>query len=81
MGMIGRISGNAFLSLAGFTGAILHVFNHFTFKSLLFYAAGAIYSQTHTRNIEKLGGLQHAMPVTAAPFSSCPLWRSAVCRR
>ncbi len=68
MGMIGRISGNAFLSLAGFTGAILHVFNHFTFKSLLFYAAGAIYSQTHTRNIEKLGGLQHAMPVTAALF-------------
>jgi NADH:ubiquinone oxidoreductase subunit 5 (subunit L)/multisubunit Na+/H+ antiporter MnhA subunit len=34
----------------------------------LFFSAGNIYSQTHTRNIEKLGGLIKKMPKTAFFF-------------
>jgi len=47
-------------------GALLHVFNHALFKSLLFLGAGAISSATHTVNLEELGGLQRRMPFTGA---------------
>jgi formate hydrogenlyase subunit 3/multisubunit Na+/H+ antiporter MnhD subunit len=68
VGMLGILNHQEILAIAGFSGALLHVFNHFTFKSLLFYGVGIIYSKTHTRNIEKLGGLVHLMPYTAAFF-------------
>ncbi len=68
LGMIGTISDQPIIALAGYLGAILHVFNHFTFKSLLFYGAGVVYSKTHTRDIEKMGGLVKVMPHTAALF-------------
>ncbi|MFH1008696.1 MAG: proton-conducting transporter membrane subunit [Candidatus Latescibacterota bacterium] len=68
VGMLGIISGRALIAVAGFLGALLHVFNHFTFKSLLFYGAGIIYSKTHTRNIDQLGGLVRVLPYTAALF-------------
>jgi hydrogenase-4 component B len=68
VGMFGQITGNQIIALAGYLGALLHVFNHFTFKSLLFYGAGVIYTKTHTRNIEKLGGLAHYLPVTTVLF-------------
>jgi len=51
-------------ALAG-TAALFHVFNHATFKSLLFFGAGAVLNATGERNIEKLGGLIHRMPHTA----------------
>jgi hydrogenase-4 component B len=51
------------LSLAG---SLLHILNHSLFKSLLFYCAGSIYQQTHTRYIENMGGLIKKMPKTAA---------------
>jgi formate hydrogenlyase subunit 3/multisubunit Na+/H+ antiporter MnhD subunit len=68
VGMLGLISKHEIIVVAGFLGALLHVFNHFTFKSLLFYGVGVIYSKTHTRDIEKLGGLVHWLPYTAALF-------------
>jgi len=68
VGMLGIVSGRQLIALAGFLGALLHIFNHFTFKSLLFFGAGIVYSKTHTRNIEKLGGLAHYLPVTSALF-------------
>jgi hydrogenase-4 component B len=52
----------------GFGGALLHVANHSLFKSLLFFSAGSVYKQTHTRNMDKLGGLIKKMPKTAALF-------------
>ena len=48
-----------------FTAALLHAFNHSLFKSLLFFGAGAVLHATHERDIEKLGGLIHPMPITA----------------
>jgi len=52
----------------GFGGALLHVLNHSLVKSLLFYSAGSVYQQTHTRDMDKLGGLSKYMPKTAILF-------------
>jgi len=48
------------------TGALLHLFNHSAFKSLLFLNSGAIEYATGTRDLEKLGGLRTKMPTTSA---------------
>jgi NADH:ubiquinone oxidoreductase subunit 5 (subunit L)/multisubunit Na+/H+ antiporter MnhA subunit len=50
------------------TAALLHVFNHSLFKSLLFCGAGAVLASTGERDMEKLGGLIHRMPRTAFVF-------------
>jgi hydrogenase-4 component B len=50
------------------TAALLHVFNHSIFKSLLFFGAGAVLSATGERSMEKLGGLIHRMPRTSFVF-------------
>ena len=68
VGLIGMGTGNSILMILGFSGALLHTLNHSLFKSLLFFSAGSIYQQTHTRNIEKLGGLIKKMPQTALFF-------------
>ena len=68
LGLIGMGLQNPVLILLGFSGALLHVLNHSLFKSLLFFGAGSVYQQTHTRNIEKLGGLIKFMPITAMLF-------------
>jgi formate hydrogenlyase subunit 3/multisubunit Na+/H+ antiporter MnhD subunit len=46
--------------------ALLHALNHGVFKTLLFLAAGAVAHAAGSRSLERLGGLIHAMPVTAA---------------
>jgi multicomponent K+:H+ antiporter subunit A len=45
--------------------AIFHTLNHATFKASLFMAAGIIDHETGTRDLRKLSGLYHFMPVTA----------------
>jgi formate hydrogenlyase subunit 3/multisubunit Na+/H+ antiporter MnhD subunit len=50
------------------TAALLHVFNHSLFKSLLFCGAGTVLATTGERDMEKLGGLIHRMPHTAFVF-------------
>ena len=50
------------------TAAVFHVFNHSVFKSLLFFGTGAVLTATGQRNMERLGGLIHGMPVTAFAF-------------
>ena len=52
----------------GLTAALLHVFNHSVFKSLLFFGAGAVLVATGERDMERLGGLIHRMPLTAFAF-------------
>ncbi|TQD38144.1 monovalent cation/H+ antiporter subunit A [Rhodobacter capsulatus] len=46
--------------------AIFHLLNHAVFKASLFMAAGIIDHETGTRDMRRLGGLRHAMPVTAS---------------
>ncbi|MBC7734406.1 MAG: monovalent cation/H+ antiporter subunit A [Bacteriovorax sp.] len=45
--------------------AVFHIMNHATFKASLFMAAGIIDHETGTRDIRRLGGLAHSMPITA----------------
>jgi hydrogenase-4 component B len=51
-----------------FTAALLHVFNHSVFKSLLFFGTGSVLNATGERDMEHLGGLIHRMPQTAFVF-------------
>lgn len=68
LGLMGIGNGNSIMVVLGFAGALLHTLNHSLFKSLLFFSAGSVYQQTHTRDMEKLGGLVHRMPQTAVFF-------------
>jgi hydrogenase-4 component B len=68
LGIIAIGMGNPLLTVLGFASALLHTLNHSLIKSLLFFSAGAVYQQTHTRDMEKLGGLIHRMPQTASLF-------------
>lgn len=60
--------GNVPLALFGLGAALFHTLNHAIFKSLLFLSAGSVIHQTHTRNMEELGGLIKVMPKTAFLF-------------
>lgn len=68
LGVIGIAVKMPILAVLGFAGGILHILNHSLFKSLLFFTSGSVYKQTHTRNIEQLGGLIKKMPKTAIFF-------------
>ena len=68
IGLMGIGNNNNSMAILGFGGALLHTLNHSLFKSLLFFGAGSIYQQCHTRNIEHLGGLIKKMPLTAIMF-------------
>ena len=47
------------------TAALFHVLNHALFKSLLFFGAGAVLTATGERQMDRLGGLIHRLPVTS----------------
>jgi hydrogenase-4 component B len=68
LGLMGVGSGNSMMIILGFTAALLHTLNHSLFKSLLFFTVGSVYQQTHTRDMEKLGGILHKMPQTGLLF-------------
>ncbi|WP_339639193.1 monovalent cation/H+ antiporter subunit A [uncultured Sulfitobacter sp.] len=53
-------TGTAFGAMA----AVFHILNHATFKAALFMSAGIVDHAVHTRDIRRLGGLRHLMPVT-----------------
>lgn len=67
-GCIGMGTGNTWMAVLGFSGALLHTLNHSLFKSLLFYSAGNILQAVHSMNIEKMGGIMKKMPSTALLF-------------
>ncbi len=62
LALLGRHCGRADWVFLGLGGALLHVWNHSLFKSLLFFAAGAILHGTHTRDLDRMGGLARRMP-------------------
>lgn len=68
IGLVGIGNNSPLMYYLGFGGALLHVLNHSLFKSMMFYSVGSVYQQTHTRNMENLGGLIKTMPKTAAIF-------------
>jgi multicomponent K+:H+ antiporter subunit A len=50
----------------GLAAAIFHIMNHAIFKASLFMAAGTIEHETGTRDMRRLSGLWHFMPITAS---------------
>lgn len=52
----------------GVTAGTYHIMNHVVFKSLLFLCAGAVYSRTHTTDLNEMSGLAKKMPYTTALF-------------
>ncbi len=63
-----RSLGYANLAALALIAALYHTFNHAMFKGLLFLGAGSVVQATHTRNMERMGGLVRRMPVTALCF-------------
>jgi hydrogenase-4 component B len=61
--------GNSIWGRLALAGALLHVWNHGLFKSLLFFGAGSVLHGTGTREMSRLGGLWRAMPWTAGLFA------------
>jgi hydrogenase-4 component B len=68
LAVLGRALHRTDLVLLGLGGALLHVWNHSLFKSLLFLNAGTIMHAVHTREMNRMGGLAKTMPVTAGLF-------------
>ncbi len=70
LALLGRSAGRTDLVALGLTAALLHVWNHALFKSLLFLCAGSVIHATGTRRIDQLGGLARAMPRTFGGFAA-----------
>jgi hydrogenase-4 component B len=68
LAMLGRSLQHPEWVVLGMAGCLLHVWNHSFFKSLLFLCAGSVIHSTHTREIDRLGGLAKSMPWTALLF-------------
>jgi len=60
-------------NIFGTTGAIFYILAHGFGKAGLFLSAGIVEHNTHTKDINKLGGLAKTMPVTAFCFLICSL--------
>jgi hydrogenase-4 component B len=67
--LVAREHGHAGWGLLALAGALLHVWNHGLFKSLLFLGAGSVLHATGTREMSSLGGLWRGMPWTAGLFA------------
>ncbi len=68
IGMIFFAFGQKELASLCIVASLFHSINHSLFKGLLFMCAGSVISVTHTRNMEKLGGLMKLMPQTSIFF-------------
>src|SRR5690606_35475611 len=63
LGLITMLLGmNSELALVA---AVFHMMNHATFKASLFMAADIVQHETGTRDMKRLSGLVHSMPITA----------------
>jgi hydrogenase-4 component B len=68
LALLGRSMHHVDWVMLGLGAALLHVWNHGLFKSLLFFSSGAIIHATHTREMDRLGGLAKRMPRMMALF-------------
>ncbi|MDR0888810.1 MAG: hydrogenase 4 subunit B [Coriobacteriales bacterium] len=66
------------IAVLGLLAGLYHLINHAMFKGLLFLGAGSVLKATGTRNMNVLGGLAKAMPVTAMCFLIGSLAISAI---
>jgi len=66
------------LAALGLLAALFHALNHACFKSCLFMGAGAVLYRTGKREMDQLGGLGSAMPVTSGATTVAALSISGV---
>jgi formate hydrogenlyase subunit 3/multisubunit Na+/H+ antiporter MnhD subunit len=71
-------AGQPGLAALALAASLLHTLNHAAFKSLLFFAAGAVVRATGTRDLDALGGLGRRMPATTAAFAIAALCAAAL---
>ncbi|URN96494.1 MAG: Na+/H+ antiporter subunit A [Candidatus Pristimantibacillus lignocellulolyticus] len=64
MGMNIRFENESLLFMGAFLAAIFHLINHSVFKGSLFMMVGILDHETGTRDIRKLGGIMHLMPIS-----------------
>jgi formate hydrogenlyase subunit 3/multisubunit Na+/H+ antiporter MnhD subunit len=76
LGLLGQAYDLPLMACLGYAGALLHILNHALFKGLLFLAAGAVAQSTHTRELDRLGGLLKRMPRTGTLFA---IGAAAIC--
>ena len=69
VGLLGAANGDTAWGRVAMAGALLHVWNHGLFKSLLFFGAGSVLHTTGTREMSRMGGLWRTMPWTAGLFA------------
>jgi NADH-quinone oxidoreductase subunit M len=60
--------GIGMLTQTSINGAVLQMVSHGLMTALFFAAIGMIYSRTHTRNVQELGGLLKVMPFISTIF-------------
>ncbi|HUI68930.1 MAG TPA: proton-conducting transporter membrane subunit [Spirochaetia bacterium] len=68
VGLLGVSDHVPAVAVLGFAGGMLHILNHAIFKGLLFLGAGAAAHAAGTREMDRLGGLLHRMPLTGVGF-------------
>ncbi len=67
-GMVFVATDHPTLAAIAFLAGLYHMVNHSLYKALLFFGAGAVETQTGTRDMDRLGGLIKWMPLTALVF-------------
>lgn len=71
-------AGQAGVADVALTAVLLLVVSHAAFKTVLFLAAGSVLHASGERNLDRMGGLAGAMPVTAAAFGVAALGGAAL---
>jgi hydrogenase-4 component B len=66
--MLAGVAGLTTVAVLALAAALLHALNHATIKGLLFLAAGSVQHAAGTRDLNRLGGLVHVLPVTTLAF-------------
>ncbi len=68
VGLAGWLGMNDVWGELGLDGGMAHVFNHILYKALLFMTIGVVIWKTGENTMNRLGGLQKKMPITAIAF-------------
>ncbi len=67
-GLYGYSQNLPLLASLGFVGALFHMLNHATFKSLMFFACGSVYKSCGSNDMNLMGGFARKMPKVAFGF-------------
>lgn len=77
-GLLGLCYDSPAVAFLGFAGALFHMITHAVSKALLFLSADAVYAQSGTRMLDRMGGMLKRLPATGALFFVGALGAAAV---